>query len=88
MDDKKTTAVAGTTAGIETKREFGSTHSPYDYDYTTERDFCQALTKEIEESALAIAETPSDPDNAAFHAGRIQALNMALRLALKGVPNG
>lgn len=84
MVNEKTPAAAGTATDVKGKLfDNKGQDSPYYYDCTTEKDFCQALTKEMEESALAIAETPSDPDNAAFHAGRIQALNMALRLALR-----
>ena len=84
MDDKKTTAAAGTATDVSTNINVDRRNdSPYFYD-NTEAAFCQAIIAEIDESAEHIRDNAFDQDTAAYYAGKIQGLVYALTL-IRGI---
>lgn len=83
--ESKTSVAAGTTTDAKKGYETGKTSSHYVYD-TTEADFCQAVIREIDESAREIYDNTTDNESAAYNAGKIQGLVYALTL-IRGIKN-
>lgn len=84
MVNEKTTAAAGTATDVESiGYETGNKKSRYHYD-TTEAAFCQAIIREIDESAREIYDNTTDNESAAYNAGKIQGLVYALTL-IRGI---
>ncbi len=81
--ESKTPAAAGTTTDVKKGYETGKISSRYVYD-TTEADFCQAIIKEIDESAREIYDNTTDSESSAYYAGKIQGLVYALTL-IRGI---
>ena len=86
MDDKKTTAAAGTATDVSTNINVDRRNdSPYFYD-NTEAAFCQAIIAEIDLCAREIYDNTTDNESAAYNAGKIQGLVYALTL-IRGIKN-
>lgn len=80
MDDRKTTAAAGTATDVSTNINIDRRNdSPYFYD-NTEAAFCQAIIREIDECAREIYDNTTDSESSAYYAGKIQGLVYALTL--------
>ena len=84
-ENTKTSAAAGTTTDAKKGYETGKISSRYVYD-TTEAAFCQAIIREIDESAREIYDNPNDSESSAYYAGKIQGLVYALTL-IRGIKN-
>ena len=84
-DNTKTSAAAGTATDVGKKSIETVSKSHYHYD-TTEADFCQAVIREIDESAREIYDNPNDSESSAYYAGKIQGLVYALTL-IRGIKN-
>ena len=81
--ESKTPAVAGTTTDVHKNNIETASKSLYRYD-TTEADFCQAVIREIDESAREIYDNTTDSESSAYYAGKIQGLVYALTL-IRGI---
>ena len=82
--ESKTPAAAPTATDVSTNLNVDMRDdSLYSYD-TTEADFCQAVIKEIDESAREIYDNTTDSESSAYYAGKIQGLVYALTL-IRGI---
>lgn len=80
-DNTKTPAAAATATGSKTS---ANNTKSYTYDYTSERQFCQALLTTICELADDIIADESTDAEVAGYAGKIGGLAMAAREVLRG----
>ena len=83
MDENKTPAAVGAATGLHEKNIETASKSRYHYD-NTEAAFCQAIIREIDESAREIYDNPNDSESSAYYAGKIQGLVYALTL-IRGI---
>ena len=84
MVESKTPAAVGAATDVSTNLNVDRrNNSPYSYD-TTEADFCQAVIREIDESAREIYDNTTDSESSAYYAGKIQGLVYALTL-IRGI---
>lgn len=85
-DNTKTPAAVGAATDVSTNLNVDRRNdSLYSYD-TTEVAFCQAIIREIDESAREIYDNTTDNESAAYNAGKIQGLVYALTL-IRGIKN-
>ena len=77
--ESKTPAAGGTATDAKKESYSGS---PYVYDYTTEKQFCQAILNHISELADDIIGDCSIEPEVAGYAGMIKGLAEALRRAI------
>lgn len=82
-ENTKTTAAAGTATDVHKDNIETASKSRYHYD-NTEAAFCQAIIREIDESAREIYDNPNDSESSAYYAGKIQGLVYALTL-IRGI---
>lgn len=83
MDENKTPAAVGAATDVHKNNIETASKSRYHYD-NTEAAFCQAIIREIDESAREIYDNTTDSDSAAYNAGKIQGLVYALTL-IRGI---
>lgn len=84
-DNTKTPAAVGAATDVQKNNIETASKSPYLYD-NTEAAFCQAIIREIGESAREIYDNTTDNESAAYNAGKIQGLVYALTL-IRGIKN-
>lgn len=85
MVNEKTPAAVGAATDVHKNNIETASKSRYVYD-TTEAAFCQAIIREIDESAREIYDNTTDNESAAYNAGKIQGLVYALTL-IRGIKN-
>ena len=78
---KETPAAVGAATDVHKNNIETASKSRYVYD-TTEAAFCQAIIREIDESAREIYDNPNDSESSAYYAGKIQGLVYALTLII------
>lgn len=84
MDENKTPAAVGAATDVSTNLNVDRrSDPPYSYD-TTYGEFCQAIIREIDESAREIYDNTIDSESSAYYAGKIQGLVYALTL-IRGI---
>lgn len=82
-ENTKTPAAVGAATDVQKNNIETASKSRYHYD-STEADFCQAIIREIDESAREIYDNTTDNESAAYNAGKIQGLVYALTL-IRGI---
>lgn len=83
MDENKTPAAVGAATDVHKNNIETASKSRYHYD-NTEAAFCQAIIREIDESAREIYDNTTDNESSAYYAGKIQGLVYALTL-IRGI---
>ena len=81
--ESKMPAAVGAATDVHKNNIETVSKSRYHYD-NTEAAFCQAIIREIDESAREIYDNTTDNESAAYNAGKIQGLVYALTL-IRGI---